>query len=1086
LNRKRGKHGKVRSRTSPPFPSFLLPVRAASRSAVVLATLASGLLSAAPAPTPAGLEFFETKIRPVLAQDCYECHRTGGKRKAGLALDHRQALLTGGDSGPAIVPGDPAASLLLQAIRHDSEDLAMPKAGAKLEPGVIADFEQWIRLGAPDPRVTPPTDAQVAADTDWDAVLRRRKAWWSFQPLARPEISDRPAGPHPVDHLLAAKRRAAGLTLAAPADRATLIRRLSFALCGLPPTPEETAAFVADPRPDAYVALVDTLLASPRFGERWARHWMDWVRYADSHGSEGDAPIPNAWRYRDYLIRALNADVPYDQLVREHLAGDLLPNPRLNPALGLNESALGTAQLRMVLHGFAPTDALEELVRFTDDQINVVSKTFLGLTLSCARCHHHKFDPISQQDFTGWYGIFNSTAPAQIAVDAPDPAEPRRRAELAATKTALRRALAAAWTEDAAALPARLAAPTPDLGKRIAAAKDPSSLLHPWFNAGKSPAGSAPAAVLAAWRTRRTEAAAARGRAYPQHWDMTRPADFAAWRRDGAGAVAPAPAGEFAVAAEGERVVTGVYPAGTYSHLTSTKDRAVLLSPRFELEGKYDLWLRLTGEGGAYARFVVQNYPREGSVYPVLKLVGAQRQWQKLALDYWQGDRVHLEVTTAADQPVLADPKAIRSWFGLAEVRVTRSGDPAPLDEWEFAVPVLDAVDQHPVAELNGLAAAYGTAARTAVAAWAADRANDGQALFLDQLLRVGLLRNHADELATVQPLLAQYRVTEAALRIPTRAPGLLETGPVDAPLFARGNHQQPGAKVPRHFLDAFGSAPYRTADSGRLALAKDITRRDQPLAARVIVNRVWHHLFGRGLVATPDNFGRMGELPSQPELLDFLAGWFVDHGSSLKALIRLLVTSETWGAASTASPAAREKDPDNVLLSHAPVRRLEAEAIRDALLSVAGDLQLVPADGPPVTGREPRRSVFLRVKRNDLDPFLAAFDAPVPAGPVGRRDVTNVPAQSLTLLNDPFVRELAAHWAQRIESMPADDAARITAMYLRALGRAPAPDELPRARDFVARMAAERAAGETANAPSPWAELAHALFNTKEFIFLR
>ena len=304
MNRKHGKHGKVRSGTSPSSPFFrcnawkgLWPAAAALFTA--------GLLSAAPAPTPAALEFFETKIRPVLAQDCYECHRTGGKRKGGLALDQRQGLLTGGDSGPAVVPGDPAASLLLQAIRHDSEDLAMPKAGAKLEPGVIADFENWIRLGAPDPRDTPPSDAQVAADTDWDAVLRRRKAWWSFQPIAKADLGGLPAGTHPIDHLLSGKLRAVGLTRAPRADRATLIRRLSFAVRGLPPAPEEVAAFVSDPRPDAYATLVDTFLAAPRYGERWARHWMDWVRYADSHGSEGDAAIPNAWRLQFSVLLSI-------------------------------------------------------------------------------------------------------------------------------------------------------------------------------------------------------------------------------------------------------------------------------------------------------------------------------------------------------------------------------------------------------------------------------------------------------------------------------------------------------------------------------------------------------------------------------------------------------------------------------------------------------------------------------------------------------------------------------------------------------------------------------------------------------------
>ncbi|HSG68891.1 MAG TPA: DUF1549 domain-containing protein, partial [Planctomycetaceae bacterium] len=347
---------------------------------------------------PETIEFFESRIRPVLAQDCYECHRTGKKMKGGLALDHRQAILNGGDSGRVIEPGNPANSLLVKAIRHEIEDLEMPKNGAKLDEAVIADFEKWIRLGAPDPRNEPASDVEIATDTEWKSVLERRKNWWSFQ---MPRESTVPAmgasgSELPVDRFIDAKLAEAGLVPMQRADKRTLIRRLSFALKGLPPKPEEIDAFLRDGDPQAYERLVDDYLASPRFGERWARHWMDWIRYADSHGSEGDPMIPNAWRYRDYLIRALNADVSYNQLVREHLAGDLLPNPRINTELGLNESAIGPAQLRMVFHGFAPTDALDELVKFSDDQINVISKAFMGLTVSCARCHNHKFDPISQ------------------------------------------------------------------------------------------------------------------------------------------------------------------------------------------------------------------------------------------------------------------------------------------------------------------------------------------------------------------------------------------------------------------------------------------------------------------------------------------------------------------------------------------------------------------------------------------------------------------------------------------------------------------------------------------------------------------
>ena len=1035
--------------------------------------LSAGSLRAALAP--ADLEFFERRIRPVLAQDCYECHRTGGKMKAGLALDHRAALLQGGDTGPAIIPGDTKKSLLLQAIRHEHDDLAMPKAGAKLDPAVIADFEHWIARGAPDPRDAPPTDAQVAADTDWSAVMQRRKSWWSFQPIQKP-TPPRGRAAHPVDRFLDAKRAAAGLAAAPRADPATLARRLSFALTGLPPAANQRATFSDQ---------VETLLASPRFGERWARHWMDWVRYADSHGSEGDPPVPHAWRYRDYLIRALNADVPYDQLVLEHLAGDLLPEPRLNAPLRLNESALGIGHLRMVQHGFAPTDALEELVRFTDDQIDVVSKTFLGLTVSCARCHDHKFDPISQRDYTGWHGIFSSTAPALLAVDAPDPAEPARRAALRENKSRLRAALAEAWLADADTLAARLARPDADLQKAIAAAKSPQSALHPFFLLAKNPDA---AAALEPWRNQFDGIARHRDRSFPQRWDLTRREDLAAWIRQGPGVQDVSTAGDFSIAPEGDTIVSGIHAAGIYSHLDSTKDRGLLLSPRVPLDQKYDLWLRLSGEGGAFARYAVQHYPRDGTIYPVQKLVGTAPRWLKIPLDYWEGDLVHIEFATAADQPVLGAAGAARSWFGVSEVLLVRSGEVGPFEAWPFAAPLLAAIgDQNP-AGADEVARAFAHALRASVAAWRDGRATDGDAELLDQFLRAGLLRNEVARLPALEPHLAAHRTHEAELRAPTRAPGVVETAPRDAPLFARGNHKQPGAPVPRHFLEAIDATPYSGSGSARVALARDLVRADNPLTARVIVNRVWHHLFGTGLVATPDNFGRMGATPSHPELLDYLATWFVEHRQSIKALVRFLVTSDAWQRASDPPAGAAEKDPDNRLLTRFPLRRLEAEAIRDTLLAVAGELKTDAMFGAPVTGAAPRRSVYLRVKRNDLDPFLGAFDAPVPSATVGRRDVTNVPGQSLTLLNAPFVRNLAEAWARRLAADPALAApeTRIRAMYAAAFARSPTAVEIGRATAFLRARESAGAAEAALKSSSAWAELAHALFNTKEFVYIR
>jgi cytochrome c553 len=369
--------------------------------------------------TPAQLDFFESRIRPDLATECYDCHGPE-KQKGGLRLDSRDALLEGGDTGPAIIPGNPAESLLFQAINHSIDDLKMPKDGAKLDRRVLDDFSAWIRSGAVDPRDQPLTKEQASRESEWPNILKLRSQWWSLRPIScpTPPATDLPEwSANPIDAFVLTRIREAKLEPAPRADPATLIRRISYILTGFPPAPAEIDAFVkasANNPQSALEALVDQQLASPAYGETWARHWMDWVRYAETYGSEGDPPIPYAFRYRDYLIRALNNDTPYPQLVREAIAGDLLPIPRLNPDAKTNESILGTAQLRMVLHGFSPVDSLDELITFTDNQVDVVSKAFQGLTVSCARCHNHKFDAISQADYYSWFGIFSNSRPGVV------------------------------------------------------------------------------------------------------------------------------------------------------------------------------------------------------------------------------------------------------------------------------------------------------------------------------------------------------------------------------------------------------------------------------------------------------------------------------------------------------------------------------------------------------------------------------------------------------------------------------------------------------------------------------------------------
>lgn len=927
------------------------------------------------APTAEQVEFFESRIRPVLAQECYECHSAEGKQKGGLLLDSRPGWQAGGDSGEAIVPGNPAMSLLIATLKHEHDDLKMPKNGAKLDDAVIADFEKWIAQGAPDPRDAPPNKEQLAKETDWSAVLERRKQWWSFQPVKAPLATKS------IDTFLDEQITAAGLTPAAPADSRTLVRRVTYVLTGLPPSPEEIATFeraAAKDRQGALEALVDRLLASPHYGERWARHWMDWVRYAESYGSEGDPAIPYAWRYRDYLIRAFNSDIPYPQMLREAIAGDLLANPRLNQELGINESALGIAQLRMVLHGFSPTDSLDEMVTFTDNQIDTVTKAFQALTVSCARCHNHKFDAISQADFYALYGIFTSTHPALIDVNIPGTGD-KERAELARLKQDIKKLLGAAWIQAA-------------------------EKLH------SIPAVVQPAPI-----------------ATTKRWDLRKDKWFTDGQGVKQGATKP---GEFSIASEGSGIITRVYPGGVFSDLISTKDRGVLISPRFKCEGGF-LWMRSAGAGGARAKYVVQNYPRTGTIHKAKEFTAEGDTilgWHKLDLNYWKGDEIFIQCTTAADMP--ADGKlGGRSWFGITEAFIT-PGEEAP-----------------PSYVISG-------DPREAVAAWVAGSQTDAQAELLASLLRQGKLPNDSKLVPEAAALLGRYREIEARLPEATRAPGVLEAEGIDASLFVRGDHKQPAEIIPRRFLDGIDPAPYKAPGSGRLQLAESLTDPRNPLTSRVIVNRLWHHVFGRGIVATPDNFGRLGDKPTHPELLDALATDFAKSGGSMKQLIRRLVTSQAFQRGSKPPAGIAAKDPENKLLSHWTVRRLEAEAIRDSILSLSGRLEPT-LYGEPDGNSAPRRSIYVNVIRNSLTPFLTAFDMPVPFSTRGRRDVTNVPAQSLALLNDPFVTSWSGSWARDAAKKSTEDTARLHHMFAQALGREPTGDEAAASLAFIKSSAA-------------------------------
>ena len=993
--------------------------------------------------------------------------------------------------------------------------LKKPKA-PKLDDAIIADFTAWVKMGAPDPRDKAEPGLARGAKA-WPELLAARRGWWSLQPVVRPPVPAVKNAAWPrtdADSFLLAKMEARGLAPAPDADARTVIRRMTFAITGLPPTAEEVNAFVrecaaAEERergrvgdkenntpspplavpPSAVAALADRLLASARFGEHWARHWMDLVRYAETHGSEGDPEIPQAWRYRDYLIRAFNADVPCDQLIREHLAGDLLAQPRWNRAEQFNESKLGLACLRLGEHGFQPIDTLDEQVKTVDNQIDVIAKAFQGLTITCARCHDHKFDAISQRDYYALFGVLASSRPAQVTLDAPELLA-RRDGELAALKGAIRDALAGAWLPEAARLAERLTAGDLPGALLDDARKDSANPLHAWARLGKLD-GDAFAReweiVAREWREKLDAARTFNREHFRGGWNFA-DGDDAQWSSLGAGLYENAAhAGEFSIEPDGDRVLDRLRPAGVMTDRLSRRHNGHFTSPRFKLESD-SISVRAAGGGGAWVRVIVDNYPLpQNPTYARAELKSSAPGWVRLDTAYRKGHWAYLEFATHDDltRREGGEAKEGRSWF--AAERVVFGEKDAPREELVAADAVLAGSAPRSAAEL---AARYCAALADAVKAWRMDAVTEPQRALLEFFIRRGLLPSTLAALPGVAPKVAEYRRIESDVPVPRRAPGVIEGTPWDAPLMPRGDHTKPGAPVPRGYLEVLGNPPFHTTQSGRNELAAQIASPANPLTARVMANRIWLHLFGRGLVPTPDNFGRMGEKPTHPELLDFLAARLVDDGWSFKKTIRHLVTSRAFQAGSEAPSGAAERDATNELLTHARLRRLDAEAIRDSMLAISGRLDTAMFGASLEGNTAPRRSVYLRVQRNNPNLFLEVFDAPKPYTTLGRRDSTNVPAQSLALLNDPFVIDLAKQWAAALIRWNPDASPemRVQTMFTAALGREASADELSRSAAYLGALARTHGVepAQLAMNERVWQDFAQSVFNLKEFIYVR
>lgn len=1071
----------------------------------------------------AGVEFFERKIRPILVEHCYECHSSGAKKIRGqLLLDSRDGVKKGGINGPVIVPGDPDNSPLIRAVRYTDDATKMPKKG-KLPAALIADLEAWVKMGAPDPR---DKAASAPAPNSWVEIVQERKKWWSLQPVQQPN----PPTPRnaawssdPIDRFLLANMDSKALTPAADADARTLVRRLSLVLTGLPPTIAEVEEFTrawdaaGAKRGIVLETLIDRLLASPHFGERWARHWMDVVRFTETHGNEWNYDVHYAWRYRDYLIRAFNDDVSFDRLVREHIAGDLI-SPRWNKNEKFNEAVLGTAFYRFGEVNHDDCIGLPSIgYDLADNQIDTLSKAFQAMTIACARCHDHKLDAISTRDYHAVLGILRSSRQVAHTIDAPEVIADTVR-KMRELKALIRIELAKDWLQHI----------DPDRVAEVLARKDNK-------NAYESPVTFARRLIAAKsddpafsnlWNKAASEYQKELDERTKHNAQFTMLADFRKgawpdWQIDGLGLRGrPSAAGEFTIASK-DRAVAAILPAGAFTHAVSEKLNGALRSGMLDGSKKF-ISFQVFGDRAAAVRLVSNNCQLNYRNFKYL--TRDELHWVTFGIPA-EADalRVYAELMTKFDNPkfpdqlgslgggkdyrmpwdkAAADP---RSHFGVTHVVLHDQPAPPkmPLDH------LRGIIDGKAPANWQAFMQLLAERLRDAVNAWHKDVATDEDVVWLNAFMQAGLWRNSDGAAPKLGALIADYRKHEDTLSLPRVAPGLADFGSgFEQPIFTRGDCTKPGEHAPRQYVEVLyphgRSSVGQAGGSGRRELAELIASKDNPLTARVFVNRIWHHLFGAGLVRTVDDFGHVGELPSHPELLDYLADRFVRDGWSTKKLIRSIVLTRAFRLSHTPSERMQEADPENRLLARYPARRMEAEAIRDALLAVSGRLDR-SLFGPSVSAFRDkeyadrrlfqgpldgngRRSIYLRVTLMEAPKFLEVFSFPGGKVCQGRRDVTNTPAQALAMLNDPFVHDQADVWTKKLLARKNDTIeSRVNAMLETALGRPARQVELERFRQFVERAAATQKVenGELPGSQPVWRQAAHAMFNLQEFIMI-
>lgn len=957
----------------------------------------------------AGIEFFEKKIRPVLVEHCFECHSgEPDAESASFVVDTKAGLLQGGDSGKAVVPGNLKQSLLLKAIEHDPDFYAMPP-DEKLPAQVIQDFKKWIQMGAPDPRKGGVSKTAQKKGSQRGFDFDKEREFWSFRPLKNPKVpnvQNKNWSTNEIDRFILKRLETSGLSPVSMADRRTLVRRVYFDLTGLPPSTTQIQQFLNDTSPQAYERLIDRLLKLPQYGETWGRHWLDLARYADSNGLDINLTFYNAWRYRDYVIQAFNKDKPYDQFIREQIAGDLLPYENDDE---LSRNIIATGFLAMGAKMLSERDKEKLRMDVVDEQIDVTGRAFMGMTLGCARCHDHKFDPIPMSDYYALAGIFRSTETVHGIrlknqfvsgwMTRPLPMKPEHAAALKKYETRLKE------------LEAKLKVNTEQL-KQLQNKKSQQERLK-----------ALPGIVV----------------------DDVHAVKTGDWK---------------------DSTYSKNYLGIGYVHDQNEKkgEKSIRFTPDLPARGKYEVRFAYAGSNGRADRVPVRIHSIQGAK------------------------------TVYVDQSKKGPIDDLFVSLGSFEFEAGKVGSVEISNKGTSGYVIIDAVQFLPQ---FALPEEESVLAEAVEARKPEDTAKKAKAKRLQIAMKK--LKSQIETLKKNAPPLAPVALAVGE-----------QPDPADYRIARRGNIHQLGDKVDRGFLtiaSVVKSRPVSPRQSGRLELANWLSRPENPLASRVIVNRVWKHLFGNGLVRSVDNFGHLGEQPTHPELLDYLAIRFVKEGWSIKTLIRQIMLSKTYRLSSDFVSVQYEKDPGNHYLWRMNRRRLSAESIRDAVLSISGKIDLKQGGSSvahyPEQAVSPnknkkikqnphqyRRSVYLPIVRGNVPAALTVFDFPAPEMLVGNRPVTTVPAQALFMMNSPFVIEQAQATAKRLLSDAMQkDQEKIVELYLACLGREPDASEQAEALEYIRSMQDLKSSDASSDASEArvqaWASYCQILFASTEFRFL-